>query len=93
MAFTRRHVLQLSAAGCASLSLAKVTQANDSIGNIEFSGAGIYLYPAWGEPQPYLVTLAPATGSTLEFRDTASREVLWTQTLSLTGAFAGKLDQ
>ncbi|MGA0804914.1 MAG: hypothetical protein ACO3PV_00140 [Pseudohongiellaceae bacterium] len=46
-----------------------------------FAGDGLYLYPAWGEPQPYLVrrVAAPGGGSTWqEFCNPATRRVLWT---------------
>lgn len=56
-----------------------------------FAGAGYYLYPAWGEPRLYLV-IPDATGlQSVEFRDPDSGVHLWTQSLSLTGDFAGKV--
>jgi len=54
-----------------------------------FSGEGIYLYPAWGAPSPYLVRKADATS--LAFCHPASGAELWRQTLIPT--FAGKLEK
>jgi hypothetical protein len=58
-----------------------------------YSGEGIYLYPHWGEPRPYQVSLAAGHGRSqmLEFRNPGSQQLLWTQSLALDGRFAGKL--
>jgi len=56
-----------------------------------YDGPGIYLYPAWGEPRPYLVLPATGRQSMLEFRDCNSAALLWTQSLALHAEFAGKV--
>lgn len=53
-----------------------------------FAGDGIYLYPAWGRPRPYLVREV-GQGS-LVFSDPASGREFWCQTLQ-GDAFAGLL--
>lgn len=48
-----------------------------------FSGDGLYLYPAWGNPKPYLVRAVPALPGQAahhEFSNPASGRVLWTDT-------------
>lgn len=90
MSVTRRHVLQLATG---SLPLIGVAQAADLKRNFSFNGAGLYLYPAWGEPEVYLVTVGPLPAAELEFRDATNCSLLWTQSFELTGSFAGKLEQ
>lgn len=53
-----------------------------------FSGAGLYLYPAWGQPRPYHVS---ARGGLLEFRNPGSGVLLWTQSAGLDAEFAGQV--
>lgn len=57
-----------------------------------FSGDGLYLYPAWGAPKPYLVRAVPALhGQTLhhEFCNPATGHVLWSD--AGTPRFAGRV--
>jgi hypothetical protein len=58
-----------------------------------YSGEGVYLYPHWGEPRPYHVSLAANSGhgQMLEFRNPGTRQLLWTQSPMLDGRFAGKI--
>ena len=95
MAYSRRLLLQTSLMGCGIGSVGSVlsafVMAEQGTVRCHFSGPGFYLYPHWGEPRPYLVTQATVSTPTLEFRDPASKRVLWTQTLSLTDGFAGRL--
>ena len=60
-----------------------------------FSGEGLYLFPAWGQPRVYLVTLTPGVSkqepAALEFRNPASGDLQWTQTLAGESLFAGKI--
>ena len=72
-----------SAPGALSLARAATSMAYD--------GAGIYLYPGWGEPRPYLVLPALGRAQTVEFRDPVAKTLLWTQSLALCGDFAGKI--
>jgi hypothetical protein len=53
-----------------------------------FAGAGLYLYPAWGQPRLYEVR---STVNRLEFRNPGSGQLLWTQSASLDSAFAGRV--
>jgi hypothetical protein len=57
-----------------------------------FSGDGLYLYPAWGEPRAYFVR-AVSSGQSQpqrhEFCDPASGKVLWSDTAD--PAFAGRV--
>lgn len=52
-----------------------------------FAGAGLYLYPSWGQPRPYQIR---AVGPLLEFRNPGSGTLLWTQT-GLAADFAGRV--
>lgn len=94
MAYTRRALLQAAATGCGAAVIGGTPgsvaagPAGDPVG---FSGSGVYLYPHWGEARPYLVMQSSVANLTLEFHDPATRRLLWTQTQSLTGGFAGKL--
>ena len=82
--------MQKAAVGVgASLSLDRFGSANAATTQA-YDGPGVYLYPNWGEPRPYLLSPAP-DGQSLEFRDPASQTVLWTQSWSLCRDFAGKL--
>lgn len=54
-----------------------------------FAGAGLYLYPAWGQPRLYQVQAV--AGNRLEFRNPGSGKLLWTQSASLDSAFAGRV--
>jgi hypothetical protein len=58
-----------------------------------YSGEGIYLYPHWGEPRPYHISLAAGSGHSrmLEFRNPGNQQLLWTQSPELDNQFAGKL--
>jgi hypothetical protein len=58
----------------------------------QFEGDGIYLYPNWGAPRPYAVSLVATTGAgqMLEFRNPGNQQPLWTQSLALDDQFAGK---
>ena len=92
MTVTRRAILQAASGGVALASLAPVTVGASSPAQPgEFAGAGLYLYPAWGEPRVYLVTPTGPGQSVLEFRDPATTRLCWTQSLALTGRFAAKL--
>lgn len=53
-----------------------------------FSGDGLYLYPAWGEPRLYAVH---AAGGYLEFRNPGSGQLLWTQSMGFGSDFAGRI--
>lgn len=53
-----------------------------------FSGDGLYLYPAWGEPRLYAVH---AAGAHLEFRNPGSGQLLWTQSAGFEGSFAARI--
>ncbi len=57
-------------------------------GVTQFAGAGLYLYPAWGQPRLYEVR---ATGDRLEFRNPGSGVLLWTQSASFDSSFAGRV--
>lgn len=95
MPYTRRAMLKASAIGCGTCAttvpLSGFGSGKPSRETCEFSGSGLYFYPHWGDAQLYFVTQSAATTPTLEFRDAASLRLLWTQTVSLTGGFAGKL--
>jgi hypothetical protein len=54
----------------------------------KFTGPGLYLYPAWGQPRLYDVQ---ATGDRLHFRNPGSGQLLWTQSANLDSAFAGRV--
>ena len=58
-----------------------------------YSGEGIYFYPHWGQPRPYLVNLitSPLNEWVLEFRNPANQQLLWTQSFALDSRFAGRL--
>ncbi len=61
-----------------------------------YSGDGIYLYPHWGAPRPYQISLiATLEGQSqmLEFRNPGTQQLLWTQSFALVSQFAGKLKQ
>jgi hypothetical protein len=53
-----------------------------------FAGAGLYLYPSWGQPRLYEVQ---GTADWLEFRNPASGALLWTQSASFNSDFAGRV--
>jgi len=92
MALSRRNILQAAAGGSALTVLAPASVvAHTPVRTVAFEGAGLYLYPAWGQPQPYLVVPTGPCLATLEFRDAATTLLLWTQSLSITGGFAGRL--
>jgi hypothetical protein len=55
---------------------------------VDFAGAGLYLYPAWGQPRLYEVRAAE---SRLEFRNPGSGQLVWTQSANLDSAFAGRV--
>lgn len=57
-------------------------------GITRFAGAGLYLYPAWGQPRVYAIQ---AAAGGLEFRNPGSGQLLWTQSASLDSAFAGRV--
>jgi hypothetical protein len=55
-----------------------------------FDGEGLYLYPAWGQPRPYLVRSAgPDAACLLEFCNPGTGQVLWTDTQHV--HFAGRV--
>lgn len=54
----------------------------------QFTGTGLYLYPAWGAPRLYAVR---ASGKGLEFRNPGSGQLLWTQSAHLAAVFAGRV--
>lgn len=54
-----------------------------------FDGAGLYLYPAWGKPRPYLVTDKP--GGMLAFSNPGTGKLLWVQSHAMDHVFAGKI--
>lgn len=94
MTCSRRIFIQAVAVSCGA-ALGSPAQASSSgsetAASCDYTGPGLYLYPQWGSARPYLVTDCAARTGTLEFRDPRSQQLLWTQTLSLTGRFAGKL--
>jgi hypothetical protein len=57
-------------------------------GVTQFAGAGLYLYPAWGQPRLYAVQAARGR---LEFSNPGTGQLLWTQSAGLESAFAGKV--
>lgn len=60
------------------------------IASTRFEGAGLYLYPAWGCPRPYLVQVE--ADGTLLFSRPGSPEVLWRQRLDGDAdRFAGRI--
>ena len=63
------------------------------IRQMRFTDNGIYLYPNWGAPRPYMVNLVECAGQAqmLEFRNPGSRQLLWTQSAALNEQFAGRL--
>jgi hypothetical protein len=93
----------LQAAGSATGSLRLCTVADDAalprfaagdllladVACTSFAGAGLYFYPAWGTPRPYLVTNVP--GNLLEFRNPGSGRLLWVQSTTLGAVFAARL--
>jgi hypothetical protein len=94
MSCTRRTMLRATALGCGTAAMGISLQEEGAMAGVEscdFSGPGLYLYPHWGDARPYLVTRSATATPTLEFRDPADHRLLWTQTLSLTSGFAGKL--
>jgi hypothetical protein len=61
-----------------------------------YSGDGIYLYPHWGAPRPYQISLVAAfegQSRMLEFRNPGTQQLLWTQSFAPDSQFAGKLTQ
>ncbi len=92
------------AAGAASGRQLRAYQVRDDLalpkfrtGNIlavdadctSFAGAGIYLYPAWGQPRPYFVS-AEVNGL-LHFSNPGTGQLLWTQSSKIDNAFAGRV--
>lgn len=57
-------------------------------GVVQFAGAGLYLYPAWGEPRLYDIR---AAGQHLEFRNPGTGRLLWTQSAQFASDFAGRV--
>lgn len=92
MMMKRRTVLQVAAGGAALASLVPAAvHAANAVRPTDFAGAGLYLYPDWGQPRAYLVVPTGPGQSVLEFRDPATTALCWTQSLALTGRFAAKL--
>ncbi len=60
-----------------------------------YAGEGIYLYPNWGAPRPYAVSLVGTAGARqmLEFRNPGNEQLLWTQSPALDDQFAGRFVQ
>lgn len=58
------------------------------VGIVSFDGAGLYLYPSWGQPRLYHVL---AVADRLEFRNPGTRALLWTQSTGLDAVFAGRV--
>jgi hypothetical protein len=58
------------------------------VGIVNFDGAGLYLYPSWGQPRLYHVL---AAADRLEFRNPGTGVLLWTQSTGLGAAFAGRV--
>jgi len=53
------------------------------IGNNDFTGDDLYLYPAWGQPRPYQVKMESGKGTNyLGFYHPATRQLLWKQTIA-----------
>lgn len=50
---------------------------------------GLYLYPAWGEPKPYLVRALPGPAAGLAFCDAVTERLLWTDSGEV--VFAGRI--
>ncbi len=55
-----------------------------------FAGAGLYLYPSWGQPRLYRVE---ASAKGLAFRNPGSGLLLWTQSSGLDATFAGRVPE
>lgn len=92
MTVTRRTVLQAAAGGFALAPLARVAaDVSGPLPPVDFTGAGLYLYPDWGQPCAYRVVATGPGNGVLEFRDPATDALYWTQSLTLTGRFAAKL--
>ena len=78
------HALPVFAAGDLLLTDTRETH---------YSGDGVYLYPHWGQPRPYQISLIVDSGAQLlEFRNPGSQQLLWTQSFALDSQFAGKLN-
>jgi len=88
---TRRALISAGMVGVGAWSARSAVSLAQSIKGVAYDGAGIYLYPGWGEPRPYLVLPAAGSVKTVEFRDPVAQTLLWTLSLSLCGDFAGKV--
>ena len=91
MELNRRELLGAGVLAAGAWSTVAMPGFGGPVTTLAYDGAGIYLYPGWGEPRPYLVRPAAGPGQSVEFCDLATQSVLWTQSLSLCGDFAGKL--
>ena len=57
-----------------------------------FQGEGVYLYPAWGQPRPYLVREEAVQGAIqLGFYHPLTRALMWRHSLAGDRQFAGHL--
>jgi hypothetical protein len=91
MDLSRRALINTAVVGVGAWSaLGAISLARAATG-VAYDGAGIYLYPGWGEPRPYLVLPALGRAHSVEFRDPVLQTLLWTLSLSLCGDFAGKM--
>ena len=77
--------------GASGAANAATNAATKVATNVAYDGPGIYLYPSWGEPRPYLVVPVQGSEPAVEFRNPATQALLWSQSLSFCGEFAGKL--
>ncbi len=91
MGLSRRGLMRAGVLGVLSGPCLGAISSTRTEAGIAYDGPGIYLYPGWGAPRPYLVRPADGSGQGLEFLDPATETVLWTQSLCLCGDFAGKL--
>lgn len=92
MALTRRKLMGTAALGVGVLPcLGSPGFASADTTSCRYDGPGLYLYPGWGSPRPYLIRPVAGSADTVEFRDPASWALLWTQSLLICGEFAGKL--
>ncbi len=91
MQFTRREMISAAILSAGAWVSQGAAGAAKTAASLAYDGPGIYLYPNWGEPRPYLVMPVHGSEQAVEFRDPASKALLWSQSLSICGEFAGKL--
>ena len=79
------HAYRLEAEACKTFRKGDVLLVDT--GNRVYRGDGLYLYPDWGQPRPYLITAG--AGRVLAFRDPDTARILWEDRFSDTPQFAG----